>query len=308
MKTKVLKKLAFICFGLVAFMANAQDDKPAMSEQDDKPKSASEIAAELANPNNTLGTMNFNFDYIHYQGDLPGAGSQNSVVMGFQPVLPIPLSKTVNLFVRPQIPVYFTQPTYGANGFENQGFNLGNISADIALGKTFPSKTIATIGAFASFRTATNDALKSNYTLLGPELLVAQIFNWGAAGLMVNHAWSVNSLDADPDSFTILADDNWATAAGGESASITSGQWFYVVNLKNGWQIVGTPTYSYNHKASKGNKLTLPLGTGASKTQIFGKMPIKFDLQYWYYVVSPDNFGPQHQVRLTVSPVVPLPW
>ena len=138
-------------------------------------KSASEIAKELANPNTTLGTMNFNFDYINYQGDLPDAGSQNSFTMGFQPILPVPLSKTVNLFVRPNIPLYFTQPTYGANGFENQGFNLGNISADVAVGKTFPSKTIGVIGVFGSFRTATNDALKSNYTLLGPELMVAQI-------------------------------------------------------------------------------------------------------------------------------------
>jgi hypothetical protein len=68
--------------------------------------------------------MNFNFDYMHYQGDLPGAGSQNSFSMSFQPVLPVPLNKTMNLFVRPNIPLYFTQPTYGANGFENQGVNL----------------------------------------------------------------------------------------------------------------------------------------------------------------------------------------
>ena len=281
-------------------MANAQEPEAE--------KSTEQIAIDLANPNTTLGTMNFNFDYVNYQGDLPKAGSQNSFVMGFQPVLPIPLSNSVNLFVRPQIPLYFTQPTYGANGFENQGVSLGNISADIAIGKTFPSKTIGIIGAFGSFRTASNEALRSNYTLLGPELMFAQITNWGVFGLMVNHAWSVNKLDADPDSFTILADDMWATAAGGESASITAGQYFYVVNLKNGWQIQGNPTYSYNHKAEKGNRLTLPIGTGATKVMFFGKMPIKFNLQYWYYVASPEAFGPQHQIRFTVSPVIPLPW
>ncbi len=294
--------LAFLI--VFAMTSRAQDDDQTKGVE----KSASEIAAELAHPNTTLGSMNFNFDYINYQGDLPDAGSQNSFTVGFQPVLPVPLSKTMNLFVRPNIPLYFTQPTYGANGFENQGVNLGNISADIAVGKTFPSKTIGVIGAFGSFRTATNDALKSNYTLLGPEIVVAQIFKWGVAGLMVNHAWSVNSLDADPDSFTILADDMWATAAGGESASITAGQYFYVVHLKNGWQIQGSPTFSYNYKAAKGNKLTLPIGTGANKVMIFGKMPIKFNMQYWYYVASPDAFGPQHQIRFTVSPVVPLPW
>jgi hypothetical protein len=269
--------------------------QPAFAQENigETKKSADEIAKELANPNTVLGTLNFNFDYINYQGDLPNAGSQNSFTLGFQPVLPIPLSETVNLFVRPNIPLYLTQPTYGANGFENQGVNLGNISADIAIGKTFPSKTVGVIGVFGSFRTATNDALRSNYTLLGPEIAVGQIFKWGVVGLLVSHAWSVNSIDA---------------AAGGESASITSGQYFYTINLKNGWQIAGSPTYSYNHKAAKGNKLTLPVGGGASKVVRFGKLPIKFNMQYWYYVASPDAFGPQHQIRLTISPVVPLPW
>jgi len=297
-------KISMITLMFLSVFAYAQDDNQTKSDG----KSASEIAKELANPNTTLGSLNFNFDYINYQGDLPEAGSQNSVAMGFQPVLPVPLSKTTNLFVRPNIPLYFTQPTYGANGFENQGVGLGNISADIAIGKTFPSKTIGVIGVFGSFRTASNEALRSPYTLIGPEIAVAQIFKWGVAGLMINHAWSVNSLDADPNSFTILSDDMWVTTVGGESASITSGQYFYTVNLKKGWQITGSPTYSYNHKAAKGNKLTLPIGGGVNKVMVFGKMPIKFNLQYWYYVASPEAFGPQHQIRFTISPVVPLPW
>ncbi len=197
MKTSISKYFMLACLLVFALTSNAQEEDD--QTKGDAPKSGDDIAAELANPNTTLGTMNFEFDYVHYRGDLPNAGSQNGVVMSFQPALPVPLSKSVNLFVRPLIPVYFTQPTYGAGGFENQGFNLGNISADVAIGKTFPSKTVGIIGAFASFRTATSAAIKSDYTLLGPEIVVSQIFKWGALGLMVNHAWSVNSLDADPE-------------------------------------------------------------------------------------------------------------
>ena len=65
---------------------------------------------------------------------------------------------------------------------------------------------------------------------------------------------------------------------------------------------------SYNHKATKGNKLTLPIGGGVNKVKKFGKLPVKISLQYWYYVASPDAFGPQHQIRLQIAPVVPLPW
>jgi hypothetical protein len=285
---------------------SAQEENKYYGEQ----LSSAEIAMELSNPNTVLGTMNFNFDYMNYQGDLQDAGSQHSFSLNFQPSLPIPLGKTANLFIRPNVPVYFTQPVYEVNGFENAGFNLGNISADVAVGKTFPSKTVGVLGAFASFRTATDDILKSPYTLVGPEIAVAQIFSWGVAGIMVNHSWNVNKIDAtaDSDSFTTLGSDIWIASEGGESASITAGQYFYVVNLKNAWQINGQPTWSYNHKADKGNKLTLPIGTGVTKVSSIGKLPIKLSMQYWYYVASPDAFGPQHQIRLSISPVIPLPW
>jgi hypothetical protein len=306
MKIKYLKKIVMICLGLVAFMANAQEVD---QTKDDLPKSASEIAKELAKPNTVLGTLNFNFDYINYQGDLPDAGGQNSFSIGFQPVLPIPLSKTVNLFVRPQIPLTITQPTFGANGFEKKGVGLGHISADVAIGKTFPSKTVGVIGMFGSFRTASDEALRSPYTLLGPEIAVGQITNWGVVGLLVTHGWSVNKIDATTaGSFSILGDDVFLASEAGESASITSGQYFYNISLNNGWQIAGSPTYSYNHNAPEGNKFTLPIGGGAVKVVRFGNLPMKFQLQYWYYVASPDAFGPQHQIRFTLSPVVALPW
>jgi hypothetical protein len=306
MKIKFIKEIVLICLSLVASMANAQEDN---QTEGDQPRTAEEKAKDLANPNTTLGTMNFNFDYVNYQGDLPDAGGQNSFTIGFQPVLPIPLSKTVNLFVRPQIPLTITQPAFGANGFENKGVGLGNISADVALGKTFPSKTVGVVGLFAAFRTASDEALRSPYTLLGPEIAVGQIFDWGVLGLLVTHGWSVNKIDAPTaGGFSTLGDDVFIASEAGESASITSGQYFYIVNAGNGWQITGTPTFSYNHKAANGNKLTLPIGAGVTKVSIFGKMPVKFNLQYWYYVASPDAFGPQHQIRLSISPVVPLPW
>jgi hypothetical protein len=306
MKSKFFKKLALICLGLIAFMANAQEDDQTTG---DAPQSASEIAKALADPNTVLGTLNFNFDYINYQGDLPDAGSQNSFTIGFQPVLPIPLNKTTNLFVRPQIPLTITQPSIGLNGFENKGVGLGNISADVAIGKTFPSKTVGVIGMFGSFRTASDEALRSPYTLLGPEIAVGQITKWGVLGLLVTHGWSVNKIDATgAGNVSILGNDVFLAAEAGESASITSGQYFYNISLNNGWQIAGSPTYSYNHKAAKGNKFTLPIGGGAVKVVRFGNLPMKFQLQYWYYVASPEAFGPQHQIRLTVSPVVALPW
>ena len=294
MKTKTL--IIFLTFILLSIETHAQDNQ--------ENKSNDQIAKELANPNATLGTMAFPTDFTFYRGTLPDAGKQFSTTLNFQPSLPVPLSKGVNLFVRPLIPFILTQPVYGEDGFEQKGFNLGNISADVAIGKTWPSKTITILGMFAGFPTATDKQLRTSEITLGPEVMVAQLFNWGALGILINHAWGVSGTpnqDASSDEFSIQSNKP-------RHASVTAGQYFYVVNLKNAWQITGQPTWSFNHQAEEGSKLTFPIATGVNKVVSFGKLPVKLTLQYWYYVAQPESFGPQHQIRLQIAPVVPLPW
>ncbi|WP_191859152.1 hypothetical protein [Hanstruepera ponticola] len=299
MKNKYL--LSTICLLFTIATLNAQDEKPE--------KSAADLAKELANPNATLGQMLFPIDFIGYNGDINNASSQSASVISFQPSLPIPISEGLNLYVRPLIPMYISQPTITANGFEQKS-GLGNISADVAIGKTWTSKWITLVGVFGSFRTASDEALRANYTTLGPEMMIAKLTSFGALGIIVSHAWSVGSgKDADPTSSAILPDDFWATSGpSADGISITAGQYFYTINLNKGWQITASPTYAYNHNATDGNKFTLPIGTGIQKVTRIGKLPVRFGAQYWYYVASPEAFGPQHQFRITIAPVVPLPW
>ena len=58
-----------------------------------KEKSASKIAHELSNPNNSLGSLSFNLDYITYDGDLPDANDQDAWQFSFQPILPYHLAE-----------------------------------------------------------------------------------------------------------------------------------------------------------------------------------------------------------------------
>lgn len=277
-----------------------------MQAQDEETpgKSNDELAKELANPNATLGTMAFQFDFITYHGDLPDANKQNSTILNFQPSLPIPLTKSINLFVRPLIPLIISQPYYGENGFEQKGVNLGNISADVAVGKNWKTKTITIVGVFAGFPTASDEDLRSSEVTLGPEFMVAQMFKWGVIGAMVSHAWGVSGTPnegASSDEFSIMSNKP-------RHAQVTAGQYFYVINLKNAWQITGQPTWAYNHEAEEGSRFTFPIGTGVNKVTRLGKLPVKVSLQYWYYVAQPEAFGPQHQLRLQIAPVIPLPW
>ena len=144
-------------------------------------------------------------------------------------------------------------------------------------------------GIVGTLPTATDDALGLDQWLLGAEVAVGKVSEWGVLGLLVSHQWDV----AGEDSF---------------STSITGGQYFYTVNLSDGWQISSSPTFSYNHEAQSGQEWTFPLGVGVSKTTILDGQPWKFGLQYWNYIEQPDPFGPDWQVRFTVTRVVSLPW
>ena len=100
----------------------------------------------------TLGSLNFPIDYTSYKGDLPGADSQESWRVTFQPILPYPLGQGVNLFFRPAIPLVYKQPVpvviggdvaipgSGLPGSQDQNFDdsdweLGDVSFDLAIGK-----------------------------------------------------------------------------------------------------------------------------------------------------------------------------
>ncbi len=273
-------------------------------------KTASEIAAELSNPNTVLGTMNFNLDYIAFDGDLPGANNQSAVRLTFQPSLPYPLENGMNFFARPAIPIIIKQDLPTANnyhapgidtpgafegrtpffsGYEDQGFNLGDIGFDVGVGKSFPNGLVLIGGIVGTLPTATDDALGKDQWALGPEALIALVKPWGSVGLLVTHQWDVAGND-DIDT------------------NVTAGQYFYTINLKDGWQIRSGPTFSYDHEAKSGQRWTVPIGVGVNKTVIIGKTPWKFGVEYWDYIESPDAFGPDSQIRFVIAPVVPLPW
>ena len=276
-------KIVFYKSGIIALVLGLAAS-PSFGQQ-----SAEDIARELANPNTSLGFLAFQLDYIAYDGDLPNAGDQNAWKLNFQPSFPYPIAKGVNFFLRPLIPVILDQPVPVSGGFENKGVDLGDISFDAAIGKSFSSGMQLIGGTVVTLPTATDNALGLDQYLLGPEFFIGWTFKWGFLGSLFSHQWD------------IAGEDVYAT-------SITGGQYFYTINLKNAWQIQAQPTWSYNHEAAEGSKLTLPLGIGVSKTIVAGKTPLKFSLQYWNYIQAPDAFGPGHQIRFQVAPVVPLPW
>ncbi len=281
----------------VEFSINSEE----IAIQEDAPKagnkggaaavSAEEIAKELSNPNTTLGTLNTNFDFTTYDGTATDASSQSATTVSFQPALPYPIAKGVNAFLRPNIPLIVSKPIPTGNGFEDEKFELGDIGYDLAMGKTFATKSAGAyilIGGMAGvIPTATSDTALGQWSV-GPELGAFTMQSWGVLGVIASHQWNVSG-DIDTE--------------------ITGGQYVYVVGLGGGWQFIGSPTFSYNHNATNSSDaLTLPVGAGIAKTFILDGRPWKMSVQYWNYIEKPEDFGPQHQLRITIGPVVGLPW
>ena len=175
-------------------------------------------------------------------------------------------------------------------GFTNAGVELGNIGFDLAYGTTRESGLIHLFGVVGELPTNTDDAVGADQWQLGPEVAIGITKEWGLVGVLVTHQWDIAG-DNAPDT------------------SLTAGQYFYAVSLPKAFQITAAPAWSYDHNATSGNKLTLPLGIGLSKTTITAKgTPLNFAIEYWHYVERPDAFGPDWQLTFNFTPVIKLPW
>jgi hypothetical protein len=264
-------------------------DKGPTSQGGAAQPSAQEMAEKLSNPTSPVASIGNIVDVTRFDGDLPGASDQTGVRYTFQTAFPFPY-KGGSIFFRPAIPVVFKQPVPdGSGGFDSVGVDLADIGFDFSYGRTAESGVLYGGGLGGTFPVATNDALGKDKWSLGPQVLLGYIAKWGAVGGLVGHQWDY--------------------AGSGEArVNVTGGSYFYAFNLGNGTQIAASPTFAYDHEAESGNRLTLPLGIGLAKTTIIKGRPWKFQLQYWYYVAAPEAFGPRHQIRLAVLPVVQLPW
>lgn len=251
----------------------------------DEQQSADDLAAKLNNPSAAIGTLNTFIDFMSYQGSLPDADAQTSWTLTFQPSLPKPLGESgINLLFRPAIPIILNQPLPTVNGFENSGFQFGNIGFDMALGTTTKKGILLMGGLAGTLPTASNESMRAQWAF-GPEAAVGFISKKIILGILVSQKWDVES--------------------GPRKTSVFGGQYFYFIPIGKGRTIGASPSYSYDWETKD---FTLPLGIGYSSVTKIGSMPFKYGLSAAYSVASPDTFGSVWQIRLQLSPVVNLPW
>ena len=92
------------------------------------------------------------------------------------------------------------------------------------------------------------------------------------------------------------------------STSLTAVQVYFSYGLGNGWQVISNPKIEYDWEGASGNRWSVPLGLGVSKTFRPRKAPLKIDLELQNYVKSPEAFGPEWLLKFTVTPAFKNPF
>jgi|SRR5450432_1323878 len=212
-KLKVIPSAIFF----IPFFAKAQGpEKSGTAPQE----SAAELAKKLANPIASLISVPFqnNTDY----GIGIYKGTRNT--MNFQPVIPISLSKKLNLITRYIIPIV-TQ--YNVSGQNTQESGLGDA---VVSGFFSPAETHNGItwgaGPVFSVPIATNTIFGSGKFGLGPTVVILKQASGFTYGALLNQIWSVGGSSDRPNINQMFIQPffsyNWKSGAGiGASGEIS---------------------------------------------------------------------------------------
>ena len=208
MKLKIITA-AFICFTVNTITAQEKKAAP----------TAEELAKKLANPIASLISVPFqnNTDYGIGQFN----GSRNT--LNFQPVVPIALSKNLNLIARVVLPI-ISQKDITANHTNQDG--LGDAVMSAFFSPTGKNGFTWGAGPVFLIPTATNDFLGTKKLGVGPTALALKQTHGWTIGALVNQIWSVAGDDkrADVSQFFLqpFVTYNWKSGAGlGVSAEIS---------------------------------------------------------------------------------------
>ena len=251
-----------------------------------------EIDRRLNNPLTSLWSLTFQNNTSAYEGDLID-GSEYSNNFFFQPFMPFEVGadKQAMLTLRPVFPLV-TQPEFeepGARESYNYLTGFGDIQLLMLAGPNDGKSVVWGAGATFRFPTASKDELGSGKYQAGPAAMLFYMGKPWTLGLLAQH---------------------WSSFAGDDardSVSQTDIQYVLRRSIPGAMSIGMGPTISVNWEADRGNRLTLPVGLGITKTTRWGNTPFKLRAEVHYSVISPDDYGSTWNLRLQVTPVIPSP-
>lgn len=136
--------------------------------------------------------------------------------------------------------------------------------------------------------TATEDILGTGKWTAGPSAL----------GVYMGPKWKVGALVTQYWDFA--GDDDR------DDVNLTNLQYFVYYSINDTTSIGASPNIIANWEQNSDNAFTVPIGIGISKTVRFGKVPVRFGVEFHYSVVQPDDVvGTEWDFRFYVIPAAP---
>jgi hypothetical protein len=281
-----------------------------VEQETGSPKSMDQIAREMSNPLAAFLSFNYQFEYINYQGNIPGADDQSARGQFFGLVIPFGQKENGKGWVSrfslpfyPNQPIYWTDergyaewrirqqdPTLDEGGYwESTHGHMDALTADLVYGGVSDTGFILMYGIASILPTTSDTSNGRQQLILGPELNIGKMTDWGVYGAVFSH----------------IIDVAEKKDKGTPDTTQTTIEAYFSYALGNGWQLVSSPIITYDWEGDSGNKLNLPLGGGIAKTTHIGKMPLKITAEVQKYVASTDRFGPDWLFKFTLTPVYP---
>jgi hypothetical protein len=256
------------------------------SEEGAGQQDLAELNRQLQNPVSSVWSLTFQFNNFFLNGK-PSDKTRVQDVLNFQPVLPLHLTKDLNLIIRPVLPFIFTSPVFiPEKGFEQKG-GFGDMALIPFLSPARSGNWILGAGPTFIFPTASKEELGQGKFQLGPAAVVGWFNSKWMAGVFPQQAWSVAGDDDRPET---------------SQANI---QYFVFRFLPNAWLVGMAPNVLINWEADNDNKVTFPVGASVGKTVKIGKVPVNFRIEGQWMAWHPDDFGQRWNIQLVIKPVIP---
>jgi hypothetical protein len=256
------------------------DDDIARTTQGDA-ESASELNRKLTNPVSSIWSIQSQFNNFELNN---GHWNNNWL---FQPVLPVSLTKDLNLITRPVMPFYNIVPHETAPNEFNRDAGLGDLALVELFSPANSGNWVLGLGPTAIFPTATSHFTGQGKWQLGPSFVAGYLTKTYFIGVFPQQWFSFAGEHGRPDTNQMNLQP---------IASIFWGE---------GWNAFYSGNILVDWNAPSPDVWTVPIGLGLGKVVKFGRLPVKFTLSVQYIPVHPRINGQEWNVQVQITPVIP---
>lgn len=273
--------VAGLCLVSVARGESGDSPEAAAPTAAEEAARANELAKELANPVANLWSLQFQFNNFEL------TNGQWNYNLNFQPVMPVSLTKDINLITRPVIQVYNSVPFSSSSGADERTTNFGDWTQLELFSPANSGEWLLGAGPTFIFPTAGSVYTGQGKWQVGPALVVAYMTKKFIVGVFPQQWWSYAGDPSRP------------------STSQMNLQPIFSLFFDGGWNVGYSGNITANWEAPSNNRWTVPIGIGVGKVLKLGRLPVKVGLAGQYMVKQPDPVGQKWNIQILLTPVLP---